>query len=269
MSRSTINIILIMMALVLCGISYVVETIIPQTTLTEISSEPLARVFGGARIVQISDLHIVKLDMRESLALKRLKELQPDLIIITGDLIEPDTDFESLRIYLHTLRRLAPIIVTYGNNDYHHPQRLADLLKELNIVHLRNQAAVIRRGQDSVIVVGLEDNYLWHDDYFAATAGIAPETPKLVLGHAPGLTEKIDPRGIELLLAGHLHGGQINLPIYGPISPNTVCFVDTMYTDGMYHINGIPMFVNRGLGTSYIMLRFLSRPEIAVLKFVP
>jgi predicted MPP superfamily phosphohydrolase len=116
-------------------------------------------------------------------------------------------------------------------------------------------------------VVGLEDNFLWHDDYFVAASVVPTGESRIVLGHAPAIAEKIDPEGVEMILSGHLHGGQIILPIYGPLARNTVCYVSRSYTAGLYQVNGMPLYSNRGLGTSLLPFRFLARPEIAVFEF--
>ena len=164
---------------------------------------------------------------------------------------------------------VAPIIATPGNNDYCCMDILEAVFKRHGVTFLKNETILLRQSDDSIYLVGLEDNFLWKDDYFRAVEAISPEASRIVLGHAPGISEKIDPAGVELILSGHLHGGQIMLPIIGSyLSTNRVCFCSRFYASGLYDVNGIILFSNRGLGTSIIPLRLFSRPEIAVLKFV-
>ena len=127
----------------------------------------------------------------------------------------------------------------------------------------------MERPGDTLYLVGLEDNFLWKDDYFRATAALPAGADRIVLGHAPGIAEKIDPEGVELIMSGHLHGGQIMLPLLGStLSSNRVCFCSTFYSGGLYEVNGMTLLSNRGLGTSIVPIRLFARPEIAVLNFV-
>jgi predicted MPP superfamily phosphohydrolase len=243
------NILLLALAVVLLIVVYAVETVIPQVTVTRIESPSLASFFSGRVMVQITDMHT-------------------DLIIMTGDYVESNTDFDQLDRFLADIDKIAPTIASLGNNDYCCKERVEKAFAKTGIMLLENQTAVLTDGSDSVYVVGLEDNFLWHDDYFAATEGVPPGAPRIVLGHAPAIAEKIDPDGVQLILSGHLHGGQIDVPFYGPLARNTVCFATRMYTAGLYHVDGMNLYSNRGIGTSVIPLRFLARPEVAVLDFV-
>ena len=262
------NILLLALAVVLLIVVYAVETVIPQVTVTRIESPSLASFFSGRVMVQITDMHTVRMGWREQLTIRELRQIKPDLIIMTGDYVESNTDFDQLDRFLADIDKIAPTIASLGNNDYCCKERVEKAFAKTGIMLLENQTAVLTDGSDSVYVVGLEDNFLWHDDYFAATEGVPPGAPRIVLGHAPAIAEKIDPDGVQLILSGHLHGGQIDVPFYGPLARNTVCFATRMYTAGLYHVDGMNLYSNRGIGTSVIPLRFLARPEVAVLDFV-
>lgn len=262
------NLLLLAVTAALLVIVYMVETVIPQVTVTRIQSPALASFFSGRVVVQITDLHTVRMGWREQLTIRDLKRIKPDLIIMTGDYVESNTDFDQLEELLTEIDKIAPTIASLGNNDYCCKERVEAAFAETQITLLENQAAVLTDGADSVYVIGLEDNFTWRDDYFAATDGVPPGAPRIVLGHAPAIAEKIDPDGVQLILTGHLHGGQILVPFYGPLARNTVCFATKMYTAGLYHVDGMNLYSNRGIGTSVVPLRFLSRPEIAVFDFV-
>lgn len=261
------NILLLALTFVLLIVVYFVETVIPQVTITRIESPALASFFSGRVVAQITDLHTVRMSWREQLTIRALQEIKPDLIIMTGDYVESNTDFAQLDEFLSDIHRIAPTIASLGNNDYCCKERVEEAFGKTGIMLLENQAAVLTDGTDSIYVIGLEDNFLWHDDYFAATEGVPPGAPRIVMGHAPAIAEKIDPDGVQLILSGHLHGGQIIVPFYGPLARNTVCFATKMYTAGLYHVDGMNLYSNRGIGTSVIPLRFLARPEIAVFDF--
>jgi predicted MPP superfamily phosphohydrolase len=267
MTVRTSNIFLICLIPVLLALVYFVETLAPQVTSTQISSSRLQEFFAGRVVAQISDQHLVEFGWRDRMAVSNLEEIRPDIIFMTGDYIEEQTEFADLEKYLTRISRIAPVIAILGNNDYCCVEQLEESFARAGIPLLRNQAAIIENGADSLYVVGLEDNFLWHDDYFKATAGVPMGAKRIVLGHAPAIAEKIDPVGVELILSGHLHGGQIILPFYGPLARNTVCYVSKAYTSGLYEVNGVPLFSNRGTGTSLLPFRFLSRPEVALFEF--
>ena len=262
------NIFLLVLIPVLLALAYFVETISPEVTINRINSPRLESFFAGRTVVQLSDQHLVKFGWRDRLTVQEVRKINPDLIILTGDYIEKYSDFNDLDEYLEQLKAISPVIAILGNNDYCCVNQLDEAFARAEIPLLKNRAAIIENGHDSLYIVGLEDNFLWYDDYFEATRAVPSGAARIVLGHAPAIVEKIDPEGVELILSGHLHGGQILLPVYGPLARNTVCFVSRSYTAGIYHWNGMTLFSNRGLGTSLLPFRFLSRPEIAVFEFV-
>lgn len=268
MTVRTGNILLLILIPVLLGMAYVVETVMPEVTVTSITSPALKTFFAGRVVVHLSDEHLVKFGWRDRLVLQALERIQPDLIFMTGDYLEAYTDFDDLERFLARVKAVAPTLATLGNNDYCCVSELEAIFARVGIPLLKNKTAMLTNGIDSLYVVGLEDNFLWHDDYFAATAGVPEGAPRIILGHAPSIAEKIDPDGVELILSGHLHGGQILLPFYGPLARNTACNASRSYTAGLYRVNGLNLFANRGLGTSLAPLRFMARPEVAVLEFV-
>lgn len=268
MTVKTGSIGLLVLIPVLLLLGFGVETVIPQVTVTSLSSRPLHAFFGDRVVAQITDLHLVDLGWRERMTLSKLAEIKPDVIFMTGDYLEPYTDFAELKEFLKRLAEIAPIIATPGNNDYCCLDTLAALMRESGITFLRNQAVLLKYGGDSLYLVGLEDNFLHHDDYFKAASAVPDGADRIVLGHAPAVAETFDPTGVDLVLAGHLHGGQIILPFYGPLSRRGDCsYATQMYTAGLYRINGVPVYSNRGIGTTLVPLRFLARPEIAVFQF--
>jgi predicted MPP superfamily phosphohydrolase len=269
MTVRTSSISLLTLLAVLLLLAYGVETIIPEVTVTSLPSRPLHAFFGNRVVAQITDLHLVDLGWREWLTLSKLERIRPDLILMTGDYLESYTDFAELKQFLVRLAKIAPVIATPGNNDYCCLDTLAALMRESGITFLRNQAILMKYPGDSLYLVGLEDNFLHHDDYFKAASAVPAGADRIVLGHAPAVAETFDPSGVDLVLAGHLHGGQIILPVYGAVSRRNDCsYATRMYTAGLYHINGIPVYSNRGIGTTLIPLRFMARPEIALFQFV-
>lgn len=270
MSIRTNNILLLALIPVLLFMIYMVETVLPEVTLTRIESPQLHKFFRDAKIVHLSDIHLVKWGWREQLVLSEIEKVQPDLILLTGDYVEEYSDFTGIERFFKRLTAVSSVIATLGNNDYCCLKQLEKAAVKAGVILLKNESVILRHGDDSIYVVGLEDNFLFHDDYFSASLKIPPHAPRIVLGHAPSIAEELDPDGINLLLSGHLHGGQVVIPCYGPLALNVASKYSLgVYLTGLYDVNGITLFSNRGIGTSIAPFRFLARPEIAVLKFDP
>lgn len=268
MTAKSGNILLLATIPLLMILVYMIETLVPEVVYYQISSPQLERFFEDRLVVHLTDQHLVNFGWREEMTLSRVEEINPDLIIMTGDYLEAETDIRDFERYINRLTAIATVIATPGNNDYCCMDTLVRVFSEAGVVFLKNQAVLLERPGDSLYLVGLEDNFLWKDDYFRAVAPVPAGVGRIVLGHAPGIAEKIDPEGVELIMSGHLHGGQISLPLLGSsLSSNRICFCSTFYTGGLYEVNGITLLSNRGLGTSIIPIRFFARPEIAVLGF--
>jgi len=261
------NALLLAMIPILLVMIYYIETIFPQVTIVEIPSARLADFFGERTVVQITDLHVVTMGQKERLDLNELERLHPDLILMTGDYVDDTTDFAELDHYLARLSAIGPIVAIPGNNDYYCLKRLGAMFGKYGIIFLKNESLAVSNGADTIYIVGLEDNFRWHDNYFRAIQGVPEGAPRIVLGHAPTIAEMVPAEGVELILSGHLHGGQIVIPFYGPMERNLINYATTMYRAGLYNVDGKTLYSNRGLGTSIIPARFMSRPEIAVFKF--
>jgi len=160
------NIFLLCLIPVLLAMIYLVETLIPQVTVNKIPSPFLQSFFAGRVVVQITDPHVVKFGWRDHMVISELRKLKPDIIFLTGDYIESYSDFDDLYDYLSEIRQIAPVLAIPGNNDYCCLPQLEEIFDHVGIPLLKNRAAIISNGSDSVYIVGLEDNFLWHDDYF-------------------------------------------------------------------------------------------------------
>jgi hypothetical protein len=108
---------------------------------------------------------------------------------------------------------------------------------------------------------------VWKDDFFVATANLPSKSKEILLAHSPDIASKINLDNINLILSGHTHGGQVKLPFLGAIYTNRACNSAFKFVSGLYYYQNVKVYVNRGIGTSFFPLRFLSRPEITVFKF--
>lgn len=252
---------------ILIGIAYTIETYIPQVTVTTIRSQPLADFFDSSVMVQISDLHFTHIGWRERQMIDRIKAIQPALILMTGDYVNSGVDFDQLRVCFRRLRKTAPMIAIFGNNDDYCRDSLRRIFEETDITLLENETVRLSTAADTLYIVGTGDNTRWRDNYYSAAGALHREDRRIVLAHAPAIAEMIDSSGVELILSGHIHGGQVVLPLIGELYSNRTPYVSRVYREGQYSVNGMLLYANRGIGTSVVPVRFLARPEIAVFSF--
>lgn len=236
--------------------------------------------FAGFRIVQLSDFHSSRLVTADYLAeaVVLARQQQPDLIVLTGDFVHKG--FKHIDAMAQALGQLsAPqgVYAVLGNHDfsvrnalgfrrYRHLHRaVADALTEQGIQVLRNQTVELRRGEAIVHLSGVEDLWSRVCDLNEAFAGLNGEVPRIVLAHNPRTIEHLAGRRCDLMLSGHTHGGQINLPGLGR---PTLGRQARRFAAGLYRCQNTYLYVNKGVGFGF-RFRYGVRPEVAVLALQP
>lgn len=244
----------------------------------EITDGALANILGDLRVIQISDLHIKKFGVREKRLIRLIDKINPDIIFITGDFISRNKAIKPCIKIVGQLVSKCPVIAVLGNGDHSYKKKFVDTewlikgLKEKGVKILVNESirlTVKETGletDNSLYIIGLDDNYRWLDDIFKATRNVPENSPKILLAHSPNIIEKINIKGINLILSGHTHGGQIVLPFIVAIYTNPVCNARKKFISGLY-MEDTKLYVNRGIGTSGICLRLFCKPEITMFKF--
>jgi predicted MPP superfamily phosphohydrolase len=240
----------------------------------------LTAAFRGYRIVQMSDLH-VDYTFMDSARLSGLVDLvnaqEPDAIVITGDFV---TNWDSPFEQLESLRRLRAhdgVFAVLGNHDHWSgADRLRTQLQSYGIHELNDALHTVYRGGTMLHLVGLDD--LWPDSSYIAPlwthrdrlTRLMDQLPKegavILLVHEPDFADvAASIQRIDLQLSGHSHGGQVRIPLYGVIKVPPLA---TRYPDGMYSINQLQLYTNRGLGMVDPQVRFDCRPEISVFTCI-
>lgn len=230
----------------------------------------LPAALTGKRLVQISDLHVgTRVDDAYLMAtLDRVRDLSPDILVITGDFVSyrGDATFPQLdRVLGHLPRGKCATLAVLGNHDYGRQWSQADVadqittrLRRLDIVVLRNERCTV----DGFEVVGLDDYWGPHFAPQKALGGLDPAKPAVVLCHNPDVVDlPIWGEFRGWILSGHTHGGQCKPPFLPPpILPTK----NKRYTSGEFDLGqGRRMYINRGLG-HLTQVRFNVRPEITV-----
>jgi predicted MPP superfamily phosphohydrolase len=220
---------------------------------------------GKARVVQLSDLHVGKGTPEIVLerAVEETLKAKPDLVVLTGDYLNRTLKY--LPDFIAIIKRLPrPCVVVFGNHD--HWSGTAELTKQLEkagAIVLQNENVTLKLKSMQLEVVGVDDGTTKHDDAKAAFIGVENPEGALVLTHHPKTADKIAEYGGRLILAGHLHGGQIDIP---KVTDAIAKLSGKPYLAGFYSVGGSLLYVNAGLGSAVVRARVGPRaiPEVAV-----
>lgn len=231
---------------------------------------PLAGLRQPLRAAQLSDLHYGPFLNEDTVAewVQTTMEQQADVIVLTGDFIDARSRRRN-EPFLEALRQLtAPlgVYVVWGNHDHisrTRHQLLSDSFAQFGFTVLNNRSVRLR---DDLNLAGIDDFRLGSPDLAAALAGRQPETPTILLSHNPDILPEVESGSVELVLSGHTHGGQINLPLIGPVVTGSL--YGRRYAEGWVDA-AVPAYVSRGLGVSGLPMRAFSPPEIAVFNLIP
>jgi len=223
------------------------------------------RPADGLRILHVSDIHCGAFLRPEVLAdlLRRLMTLRPDIVAITGDIVEGRLD--DLDGFLPALATLAdaPLGAWYclGNHDYFTgaPEAVLERMRSIGIRTLRNESTVVRGAGKEFVLGGVDDRTFGTRDWPRLLAPHGP--PHLLLAHQPDDFYDAERRDVALVLSGHTHGGQIRFPSRGPIVRQSRFYLD----EGLYTHGGATLVVSRGLGAVGLPWRAGALPEAGLL----
>ena len=241
-----------------------------ETTHYTYETEQLGVDLDGYRIVQISDLHNAKFGKNNQKLVDRIRECEPDMIVLTGDLVDSNhTNVDRAVQFVDEIVKICPVYYVTGNHEYwldtSEYEKLMDGLVSAGVVILDNQVVEISRGDAKFRLVGLDDKSL-ADGTLEALLSDEKELT-VVLAHEPQYFARYAGTGVDLVLSGHAHGGQFRLPFVGGIVAPDQGFLPE-YTAGEYYMNGTEMIVSRGLGNSVIPVRLFNYPEIVCVELV-
>ncbi len=243
-----------------------------MVTRVDYVSAEIPGEFRDYRIAQVSDLHNKEFGKGNARLLDKLKKLQPDIIVVTGDLIDSgNTNIDVAVSCVRQMADIAPVYFVSGNHEFNSGQYAA-LKVELAAAGaqvLDNAGVILKREGEQIALLGLADPaFQDYDSGFAKElADLADAYPvmfTILLSHRPEKIEVYASFGIDLVFAGHAHGGQFRLPFLGGlVAPNQGLF--PKYTSGLYQLENTSMVVSRGLGNSIIPLRLFNRPELVLV----
>jgi predicted MPP superfamily phosphohydrolase len=235
----------------------------PKTTNYTVQSPKLPAAFDGLRILQVSDLHNAQFGKDNRKLLQLLKDAQPDIILLTGDLIDSKrTDLDPAIAFCQTAVTLAPTYYAPGNHESRIPESYNALkaeLSRLGVTILENESQILTRGEEEITLTGLLD-----PDFGIPWPDVKSENYQIVLSHRPERLAQYAHMGLDLVFTGHAHGGQFRLPFAGGLfAPHQGFFPE--YTAGIHTLETTSMVVSRGLGNCPLIPRFNNRPELILV----
>ncbi len=263
-----------------------------QVCRYHLQTENLPESFQGFKIVHIGDLHGKEFGINNHKLALIIEKQKPDIILATGDMINSGGDGGGAFIgLLRELNGICPIYCSLGNHEqilYNRDQsggrKILDLfweqIREAGGTLLDNQQVDLYLGGGSITIYGFtsalyhytgRDSARWEGadlkvDFIEEKLG-SPEQDRftILLAHNPKYFAEYAAWGADVIFSGHVHGGVIRLPFLGGLfSPDITLFPE--YHAGMYSLGEVKMHVTRGLGNSVIPVRFLNRPEVAVIE---
>ena len=251
-----------------------------ETTVTQVDLSGLPSEFDGLRIAHLSDIHGHAYGEDSANLLAMVAEQEPDLIVLTGDLLDQKSQLTMIPPLAKGLSAIAPTYYVTGNHEWSvewggekdFVHTLKTLLTGNGVTVLSNEYVLLERNGASVVLAGIDDPNGYADQKTPEelAAEVEAEQPGLftiLLAHRNDAFERYAAAGYDLVLSGHGHGGIIRLPFTdGLLSPARTLF--PTWTAGVYTLGDSTLFVSRGLGNNTVPIsgfRLFNRPDLAIL----
>jgi predicted MPP superfamily phosphohydrolase len=234
-----------------------------EITKHRIRLDVLPAALNGFRIVQLTDIHLgvflPEFLLRQ--AVQMVNELEPDLVALTGDFVTYSRAYiEPVAEILAGIESKQGTFAVLGNHDFRvGAEEVAGALKNCGIGVLRNRHVKLRLHGESLYVAGIDD-WFYSPDVGRALRGIPRNGSTILLSHNPSVIQAAASAHVPLVLSGHTHGGQVNLPLLGNIwgrSPEQL-----KYKVGWGRLGPTQIYVSRGIGTIVLPVRFRCPAEI-------
>ena len=243
-----------------------------------VSSAKLPQSFDGYRIAHVSDLHNAEMGKDNETLLTMLRDADPDIIAITGDLIDSrNTDVEVALQFVREAVKIAPCYYVTGNHEARVSEygELKAGMEAAGVTVLEDVRTEISMEGETITLIGVNDpsyqtDYLFGDSETVMNTKLEDLHTEhdgftILLSHRPELFDTYVDQDIDLVLSGHAHGGQFRLPfIGGLVAPNQGLFPE--YDAGIYTEDNTNMLISRGVGNSILPFRINNRPEVILIE---
>lgn len=275
--------IIIFLLFLLAGITYLYAMYIGTKGFKikeyKIKSSTISEDYNGLKIAHLSDIHygnksVTKKDLEK--IVKQINSLKPDIIVLTGDLLDDSINDKQYNDLVEVLSKLEATINKYaidGNHDYSY-KKWSSLIEDCDFVNLNDTYDVIyNNSYDSIFIAGISNNtyttknikdksevildYLNSEEYNS--------TYSILLMHEPDYIDDIDYSKFDIVMAGHSHNGQVRIPIFGAIIlPNG----SKKYYKEHYTLDNTDLYISSGIGTSTLPIRLFDKPSANFYRIV-
>lgn len=265
---------LIILALIAAAAAFLIKDSREDLEISryEVNSKKLPESFDGFKIVQLSDLHGAEFGEDGMGLVEKVKELEPDMIALTGDFVTDEGDLAAVKKLAGRLTELCPVYFVSGNHEFGSglAVKVRNILERAGVKYLSNEYLTINRGEDEILLGGVEDplayaDMLSPDELAQKMNDAAPDAFKILLGHRNYWMTEYPELPVDLIFCGHAHGGLIRIPgVGGLIGTDRRLFPD--FDAGEYNNGRYTLIVSRGLGNSVPIPRVFNRPEIVCVE---
>lgn len=265
---------LIILALIAAAAAFLIKDSRDDLEISryEVKSQKLPESFDGFKIVQLSDLHGAEFGEDGMGLVEKVKELEPDIIALTGDFVTDEGDLAAVEKLAARLTELCPVYFISGNHEFGSglAVKVRNILERAGVKYLSNEYLTINRGDDEILLGGVEDplayaDMLSPDELAQKMNDAAPDAFKILLGHRNYWMTEYPELPVDLIFCGHAHGGLIRIPgVGGLIGTDRRLFPD--FDAGEYNNGRYTLIVSRGLGNSVPIPRIFNRPEIVCVE---
>lgn len=265
---------LIILALIAAAAAFLIKDSRDDLEISryEVKSQKLPESFDGFKIVQLSDLHGAEFGEDGMGLVEKVKELEPDIIALTGDFVTDEGDLAAVEKLAARLVKLCPVYFVSGNHEFGSglAVKVRNILERAGVKYLSNEYLTINRGDDEILLGGVEDplayaDMLSPDELAQKMNDAAPDAFKILLGHRNYWMTEYPELPVDLIFCGHAHGGLIRIPgVGGLIGTDRRLFPD--FDAGQFNNGRYTLIVSRGLGNSVPIPRIFNRPEIVCVE---
>lgn len=265
---------LIILALIAAAAAFLIKDSRDDLEISryEVKSQKLPESFDGFKIVQLSDLHGAEFGDDGMELVEKVKELEPDIIALTGDFVTDEGDLAAVEKLAARLVKLCPVYFISGNHEFGSglAVKVRNILERAGVKYLSNEYLTISRGEDGILLGGVEDplayaDMLSPDELAQKMNDAAPDAFKILLGHRNYWMTEYPELPVDLIFCGHAHGGLIRIPgVGGLIGTDRRLFPD--FDAGQFNNGRYTLIVSRGLGNSVSIPRVFNRPEIVCVE---
>ncbi|MCW3490032.1 metallophosphoesterase [Dethiobacter alkaliphilus] len=268
MSRKRLVMFFVGLGLAILLITMVTKAHVVTVKHYEVAIEELPPAFDGLRVLHVTDLHSKKYGDKQKGLADLLGKEEYDLVAVTGDIVDMrNRSLEPATKFIELLGD-KPVFFVPGNHEVKTGIEFREKLDELEVTRLENRALKFQYGGQHIWLVGVNDPHEDWDKLVDALSEVIDGSPRVLLAHSPTIFEQAVEQEIDLVLAGHTHGGQIRLPFLG------VLFISGQglfprYVYGEYMEGKTTMIVNSGIGETVFNIRLETKPEVVIVTLRP